>query len=253
MEFVRNAAEAFRMISRLPVGRAKTERGDLKKAAGHFPLVGYAAFAVWCAALPLVSCIFGDHLIAVILAFSVLYYFFNLFHFDGLLDTMDGLFSQKSREDVLRIMKSGNIGPSALFAGALYIALKIYLAAGLEMMLFLPVFVISRWAMVLSMSISKPAKNEGFGSTMPFGKMGTAAASGIYIIPVFFLADPAMVAAGIALVFLSVFVLVRTVEKKLGGLTGDVFGLVNEACELLLMLLFNRMQDFVFPVSIFGG
>ena len=225
------------LITRLPLGFLRIKCDDAKRAVIHFPLAGYLAFLVWLVSYRITYRVLGDNLVCVVLSLAAVYFFFNLFHFDGFLDSIDGLLSQKPKEDVLRIMKMGNIGPTALFFGVVYLILKVYLASKINIYMLLPVFVLSRWGMSFSAAVSRPAVETGIGSTITYGKPLYFALSTLY--PAFLLCVYKVYVIGImaGAVLVVDFVLVKTVERRIGGLTGDNFGLINEINELLLMLV----------------
>lgn len=225
------------LISKIPLGFLSGNSADFRKAAQHFPAAGYASFAVWYVSFSLFSAIFTDSIVPVVLSLALVYYIFNLFHFDGFLDSIDGLLSQKPREEVLRIMKLGNIGPTALFFGSLYLFLKVYLASNTPVLYFLPVFVIARWGMSFSASISRPASQSGLGSMIAFGKKSCLVCSTFYVLPLFALGTPWLTAVLAVSVLAIDLILVKSVEARIGGLTGDVFGLINEINEIAILLI----------------
>jgi len=233
---MRDVVSSLMLITRLPLGFLNVKCDDFRRSVIHFPLAGYFAFALWYAAFKLSERVFADNLISACFGLILVYYFFNLFHFDGFLDSFDGLLSQKPRQEVLRIMKLGNIGPTALFFGAVYLILKVYLAVKLNIFLLLPVFVIARWGMSYAACISRPASDTGIGSTISYGKPLFLACSTLYLIFLFFFQKALIIITMTGAVILLDFILVRAVEHRIGGLTGDNFGMINELNELLLML-----------------
>jgi adenosylcobinamide-GDP ribazoletransferase len=167
----------------------------------------------------------------------MLYFFFNLFHFDGFLDSIDGLLSQKPREEALRIMKLGNIGPMAFFFGFIYMYMKVYLAASTDIFAFLMVFVLARWGMSFAAMVSKPASDSGLGSLVAFRKPLYFLFSCVYIVPLFFIFQPKLAGILAGSVIIADLVIAKAIERRLGGLTGDNFGFISEVNELLLMLI----------------
>ena len=225
------------LITRFPLSFLNAWCGDTRRGAViHFPLAGYFAFAFWYAAYRLSYAVFSDNLISVCFSLAVVYFFFNMFHFDGFLDSVDGLLSQKPKEEALKIMKLGNIGPTALFSGTIYLLLKVYLAARLNIFAFLPIFVISRWGMSFSACISTPASETGLGSMIAYNEPLYFVLSSLYIVVLFFVQKPYIILVMANAVLLMDIVLVKAIEHRIGGLTGDNFGLINELNELLLML-----------------
>ena len=224
------------LITKLPLGFLGVKCDNLRKTVIHFPLAGYFSFLFWYATYKLSSFIFNDSFVAVCISLAVVYFFFNLFHFDGFLDSIDGLLSQKPKEDVLRIMKLGNIGPTALFFGLIYLILKVYLAGKIDITAFLPVFVISRWGMSFSAWLSKPATETGLGNMIAFGKPGYLACSALYLPALILISSTYIICIMIGATILIDILLVKLIEHRIGGLTGDNFGLINELNELLLMM-----------------
>jgi adenosylcobinamide-GDP ribazoletransferase len=112
---------AISILSRIPVGSMDIKQSDLKKSVMHFPLVGILAFGIFFLIYTVLFMLRFDNYLIIMLSLAVTYYLFNLFHFDGFLDSIDGLLSQKPKNKILEIMKKGNIGPFALFFGIIYI------------------------------------------------------------------------------------------------------------------------------------
>jgi len=63
--------------------------------------------------------------LSVLSALAVYYGVFNLFHFDGLLDTADAFLGAFEREKRQEILKDPRLGVYAVFTGIIYIAAKI--------------------------------------------------------------------------------------------------------------------------------
>ena len=233
----KDIVSSLMLISRIPLGFLRVKPENCQRAVIHFPIAGYASFALWYTSFTVFRSVFHDNTIPAVLSLVIVYYFFNLFHFDGFLDSIDGLLSQKPKEDVLKIMKAGNIGPTALFFGTIYLVLRVYLVSKIGIWDLLPVFVISRWGMSFAAYISKPAAETGLGSLIDFGKFGYIACSTIYLLPLFLTGKASLIGILIASVFFIDIIIAVAVERRIGGLTGDNFGLINEVNELMLMLI----------------
>lgn len=224
------------LTTRIPVGIFLSGRHDFRKCAVHFPLAGYLSFAVFAlAALPL-SAVFRDDFIAKGIALAVVYFFFNLFHFDGFMDSADGLLSQKPQENMLAIMRSGTAGPMGVAAGVFYLALKLYLVVTLGIPYLAAAFVLARWGMVFSAAIGKPARADGLGALiLPLPGSYFALAS-IYLLPLL-IGFKLPIVLPMCAVLLCDAVLVRGISRMISGLTGDSFGLIIEINELLVLLM----------------
>ncbi len=208
---------AIGFLSKIPV-RVNIEPS---KVVGDFPIVGYLSGGLYI----LIFYLFGRSWPVTVIGIFVNYMFFNSFHFDGLLDTADAFLSQKDRSKKLEIMKMGNSGPMAVLTGVLYMLIFAFVLEKSSFMTILAASVFGRYAMVIVAYTSKPARNEGLGTSIFPVKLSSLIRSSIYLIPFFFF--PKIVlsfVAGIACVagmkFLS--------DRLIGGFTGDTLGAVEE-------------------------
>jgi adenosylcobinamide-GDP ribazoletransferase len=230
-----NALTAAGFLSRLPLGNRMD--GGYRKSVMHFPLVGFIASGVYLLVHWLCSYFLKDNFISVVFAFGAVYYYFNSLHFDGLLDSIDGLLSQKPKDEMLRIMKQGNTGPSGMFWGALYIALKIYLLFRMNSLAAVPMFVIGRWGMGFSCCIGKPARADGLGISFLGQNAAFWALSTLYLLILFVFFNPSIIAVCLMAVLLLDIGLVKVITRKIGGMTGDTIGSVNESNELAVLMI----------------
>ncbi|MFA5393985.1 MAG: adenosylcobinamide-GDP ribazoletransferase [Candidatus Ratteibacteria bacterium] len=225
---------SFSFLTRIPV-KVDGKSGD----PAFFVLVGYAVGLAYLILLRLTQFINLSGPLSAIIAMAVVYYFFELFHFDGLLDTFDGFLCQKEKNKRMEIMKKGNIGPFALFYGVLFILAHFYLINQLAFRPFL-IFVagpISRWSMVLLLAISSPAKNEGLAASFyPLSSRSFFWAS-IFLLPVIILA-PVFAAVAITGVIAITLIVNLAARRLISGVTGDTLGatcLIAEVCSLFFM------------------
>jgi adenosylcobinamide-GDP ribazoletransferase len=233
---MKNIILSLSFTSRIPLGKLFSGEPDFKKAAIHFPLAGYLAFGMFGGAYMPLMTVFHDGVVAKLIALIVVYFFFNLFHFDGFMDSVDGLLSQKPKEKMLEIMRSGTAGPMGVAAGVFYLALKIYLVVKIGVIYFAAAFVLARWGMVFSAVIGKPARPEGLGALiLPLPGRYLALAS-LYLVPLL-IGFKIPVLLPLCAVLLCDTLLVRGVTRKIDGLTGDTFGLIVEVNELLVLLI----------------
>lgn len=190
-------------------------------------------------------------------------------HLDGLMDTADGLISHRSRERMLEIMKDSRVGAMGVIACVLALLLKaslLYsLLAGslvaadtgvqpalawpqrLALLALVPVW--SRAFLPVAISFWPYARTEGsgLGSLFQAVRVRHAAAAFALASAITFAclrllggfdgtASLVMCAcfAGVSCVIGGV--LGAAISRKLGGLTGDVYGALNEMIELALLL-----------------
>lgn len=192
------------------------------------------------------------------LVLLIQYLLFNLFHFDGLLDSADALLYRTDKETRLKILKDKSSGSFAVFTGTLYIITKFTLlkemipsAHGLQesALLFLYIFA-GRSAGALVPALSGPARDSGLGFLLKnYSRIKLAAGLLLslgFIIVFFFFTSAAVFTAvaggglnilqvsGAALstALLTGVFSAAAFNKGAGGYTGDAIGLAVELGEL---------------------
>lgn len=225
---------ALGVLSRIRVPKIK--RVNYPRSTVYFPLVGIiAAFILFVSHYGL-NFLFEENLSRLI-SIGIYFLLFGYFHFDGLLDVIDGFFpSHKTPEQRLAIMKDSNTGAFALLFGVLFMALEFFciLSSDVRWILF-PIF--GRLSPPLLLAVSKPATKKGLGQLyFPYPKR-YAFFSLIFIIPVLFFFP----VTGLFIPFqvLIALVISKVSKHKIKGITGDVIGFSIMINELLFLLFLN--------------
>jgi adenosylcobinamide-GDP ribazoletransferase len=169
-------------------------------------------------------------------------------HVDGFIDTCDSVFTGKSKKERLAIMSDTRVGAFGIVGAILLLLLK-YVSL-LSVSLLLPALLLmptlSRWTMVSMMFTFPYARRSGMG--LPF-KLGAtwqrlAVATVIaLVVAVVLLRWWGLVL--MAVLWLIAFGIAGFFRSRLGGLTGDNYGAINEISEvlvLLLIILIGRFQ-----------
>jgi adenosylcobinamide-GDP ribazoletransferase len=234
---------ALSFLTIMPVPRHRVaDARELAASMVWFPVVGlFLGGLLAGAALGLNCCL--PHPAAAAVLVTLLAVVTRALHLDGLADTLDGLGGGQTREDSLRIMKDHAVGAF----GAVGIVLALMLKYGLILALLekgeiknLLIFpVISRMAMVLLAYLSPYARLEGgLGeamATLATGKTAyLAVGSAIIIVG---LAGYWQGLLTLAVVMVLTCALAMYFKQRLGGVTGDVFGAVNELMEVAGLIL----------------
>jgi adenosylcobinamide-GDP ribazoletransferase len=158
-------------------------------------------------------------------------------HLDGLADCCDGLLATTSRERRLEILRDPRVGSFGAIGLILTLLIKA-LAAGVATpiaLLLAPVW--ARW-LLLWAARQPQARSEGLGATFAAGVTpeGIVIAAFLPVLLLFFGGGRGLVGAGLAA--LTTMALVRLARQRLGGVTGDLYGLVVEVCEVAMLLAF---------------
>ena len=230
------------------VKQSEWSAADFGKSVKFFPLIG--AVLGFCYALaayllliflPLHQIELPRHFVAVILLALPILLTGGL-HCDGFMDTMDGVFSGRTRERMLEIMKDSCVGSNAVTAFVLYLLMQWALLLDFpprEIVAALFVMpIIARLNMAIGVICYPYARPEGMGKA--FADHANSCSLLFAILSALILVLPvgifAIISMGVSLVFGYWFS--RYVTKKLGGLTGDVYGAVSQLTELVVLLVF---------------
>jgi adenosylcobinamide-GDP ribazoletransferase len=239
----------------LPVRAApEISRKDAAQAVLWLPVTGLLLSVPAAGALLAVQA--GGHstprrLLGAALAVGVLALLTGGLHLDGLADTADGLGSRRPREEALAIMRRSDIGPfgvaALLFTVVVQITALASVAPGWPGAAALAVAAVTgRTAVVLATGPGSPAaRPDGFGAlvagaTTARARMAAAAA----LLAAAALAGTAAwgwrpAVRGVIAVLAGLVaggLLRRFARRRLGGVTGDVFGALIEVATATVLL-----------------
>ena len=171
-------------------------------------------------------------------------------HLDGLADTADGLGSRRPASAALDIMRRSDIGPMGV--GALVLVLLVQVAAvaavprpSLAACALVAAEVTGRVSVVIATS-SPAARPGGFGAlvagrTSAAERALTAGVLACAVAATGFLAGGlALAARGLAATLAGLLaggLLQRTAERRLGGMTGDVFGAIVQVSATTVLVV----------------
>jgi len=243
----RRATLAVTFLTGIPLKvEGEVSPGDLWGSMGWYPLVGLAmGGAAWAVYAGLLW--FLPALVAATLVIIVLELLTRGLHLDGLMDTADGLLSGAPRERALEIMKDHNVGAMGVAAAVLLLVLKVAalgaltradaaapLLAGWCAARALPALNVYWWPYARA-----AGTGEAFTRDHTPGPLQLAGGSLLTGVVIAGLAGLWAGAAGswyaglvVAVVAMGVALGVQAAAaKRLGGLTGDVYGMGIELAE----------------------
>ena len=118
----------FKFMTRLPIpANPEFDSKELGKSMKFFPVVGIViGFILYGVYLIGAKFILSSYLLATIVVLAEVILTGGL-HLDGLADTFDGIFSYRSKQKMLEIMKDSRLGTNGGIALVLYFILKILL------------------------------------------------------------------------------------------------------------------------------
>jgi len=254
---------AFQFLTRLPIPINLTYTDEVfRRSVVFYPLIGAVlglllALAGWGLQLLLPLWPATVLLLALWVALT------GGLHLDGLMDAADGLLSHRPREQMLEIMKDSRVGAMGVMVCVLHLLFKAALLstlplaggnAGLAAGALLAVIPLwSRWFMIIAICRWPYARSgSGLGGlfrgvrarhalagtvlalVLGCGALWLAREAFAAVIPLPFAAVLALMPLVTAFVG---WVLAAGVHRKLGGLTGDIYGALNELLEAVLLLV----------------
>ena len=235
MIILRSLVAALQFLTILPLPFKTSER-DLTAAPIWFPMIGAGLgaalgyFYQWMAGL-------ADAPLAAALTIFLYIILTRGLHLDGLMDTVDGFFSGKDRERILAIMREPGVGSFAVLTAGIWF-LSIYSGLGrLGWLDLLVVHMLARHSILwLPLFFSYPA-SQGTGRFFIEQSRKSAIFLGtLFTLLVLFWAGPSYY----RYLFVSVAVSLAGglwAGRKIGGVTGDVCGLVIEANHVILIVI----------------
>ncbi|MEE1755160.1 adenosylcobinamide-GDP ribazoletransferase [Streptomyces sp. SP18CS02] len=243
---------AFGTLTVLPVHVTRWDRGAARTGMLCAPVAGLVV-GLAAAAAGVLSLLLGTGpLLAAVASAAVPAVLTRGLHLDGLADTADGLGSGKPAEDALRIMKQSDIGPFGVTT--LLFTLLAQVAALYELygegwargaVGAVLAGTLARLALTLASRASVPAaRPEGLGAVVA----GTVPARWALAVSAAVLAGCAAAGApwgawnalhhalAAAVALLAGEWLLRRCVRRLGGVTGDVFGAVAETAATVALV-----------------
>jgi adenosylcobinamide-GDP ribazoletransferase len=226
------AALSLLTVLHFPPGSSKISA----RAFAFFPPVGFGIGLVVAAASILLRMIVPG-LVAASLVVGLWAAITGALHLDGFADACDGLFATTTRERRLEILRDVHLG--AFGAVGLILLLIAKVAAVASLQTFAPLVlapILGRWAMVYA-AVYPSARREGMAVIFRAGLtrrellIATAFAA-LCASALGWLGFAAFVGA-----FVVATLIVRLALTRLGGLTGDIYGMICESVEVITLLI----------------
>ncbi len=231
---------ALQFLTIVPI-RVNVSTPALRRSLAYFPLVGLMIGGFLYGLDRLFALAFPDSLTNILLVIA-LALVTRALHLDGFIDTCDGLAGGRSPEDRLKIMRDSRVGGFGVVGGCClilmqYVALTaLPLEYRMEALILMPA--IARWTMVYAVFAHPYAREQGLGTvfhqqkTFPWLVIATAiilaASIGLMRLEGLAITAAALIVAMLMGVYLN---------KKLGGLTGDAYGAINEVIQVAVLIL----------------
>ena len=234
---MRNLIAALQFITILPLGKARVF--DAPKMVPYFPLVGIVLGLLVAFFDILVARFWGPTVVAL-LDVIVLAVLTGALRLDGLGDSADGLFSPRSKDQALEIMKDSRIGAMGLLAIVFTLALKWGGILNLDTnrsLLFIIVPCYARAGILFGMQFLEYGRADGTGQPFFAEKLKWKNHWGL-LLPV----GLSILLGWKAILLNLMFAVIVTIilifyRKRMGCITGDMLGAMTEITEAGLFLI----------------
>jgi len=233
---------AIRFLTIVPAfPRREATAEEIGRSIVYFPLVGLGIGAALFG-LDRLFALFLPNALGSALVIVALVVITGAHHLDGLIDTCDGMAAGRSPRERLEIMRDSHAGSFGII-GAFVILLLLYLsllilpsASRMAALILMPT--LSRWAMVYAIFAHPYARETGMGQAFKqqanWQRLAVATALALAASLIFMrLWGLALVAA----VLIITVIVAWFLRRKLGGLTGDTYGAINEVIEVSVLIL----------------
>jgi adenosylcobinamide-GDP ribazoletransferase len=241
---LRSLAIAFGFLTRIPVGRAPAGAAELGRAVTWFPAVGAALGAILVAGHGILDGVVAPALTATVVV-ALHAGLTGGLHLDGVADVFDALGGGRGQRDrMLAILRDSRIGAHGATAlvfvlGAKVVAVVEILERQAAWALYASPAV-ARWAVVPLVVGFPYARPDGLGKAFhdQAGAAQLAGATAVAALAIGWVGVSSIAPALCALA--TALALACWLHRRLGGLTGDVYGAAIEVAELVFLIVAGR-------------
>ncbi len=235
------AAAQFLTVLPVPLWR-EVRSVDVARSLRYFPIIGALLGGLLAGLNWLLALWFPAPLVPLLLVIGLLM-LTGALHFDGFLDSCDGLFGTRPVEQRLEIMRDSRVGSFAVAGGWALLSLKYVGLSQIPPDLLPSALLITpmlgRWALVVAVVIFPYGRESGLGKVYKEYNTGRElglASIVVVVLTALTLHGPGLVLGG--LVFGLAWLLGRSMMRRLpAGLTGDCYGAITEVSEMALWVI----------------
>jgi adenosylcobinamide-GDP ribazoletransferase len=241
-------ALAFQFLTILPWPRVEVRYPeDLGGSMAFYPLVGAVLGSIMMAVYVVGLEVFPDSVVRPALVVLLIMLTGGL-HLDGFADVCDGFYAGQTKADALRIMKDPHLGSMAVVGIVGVLMMKVVLLSHLPAAVLCSALLIfpavSRGGMVWGMWMASYARPEGGTGEVFFRTLGRRhvwiASVLLSVWAVLFSGWASLILLGLAVGATRLFV--GYCDRRIGGMTGDTLGALNELLELLTLALYYPLS-----------
>ena len=244
----------IQFMTRIPIPIDVGLDEDFHKSTIYFPIVGLVLGICYMLVAKIGLALFNPYITAVLVLASEVILTGGL-HIDGLGDSFDGLYSYRDKEKILEIMKDSRLGTNGLLAIVIVFLLKVgFLNSLIEQNILWPILtmpVVARSMQIVASYKTRTPREKGMGNIF-IGKVSTSYLIGVIVLMLginlgsIYLMEGQMLYAiqipTLLIMVVGVKLFVRSVYKKIDGITGDILGCICELSELVYLIILYMLM-----------
>lgn len=231
---------ALQFLTVVPIKiKSEIAEEDFGRSLLYFPVVGILIGLVLSGVALLLGFLPNPVVGVLILIISIV--ITGGIHLDGFADTCDGFYGPRPKEKILEIMQDSRVGTMGVVGVVCLLLLKFTLIVSVpqdalwKLLIMMTVF--ARWSHILACYTSNYARDEGKAKYFVeyAGKIELLVGT-VFTVVLFLLLMRFMGLILLVLSLLSTLLFMNYVKRKIGGMTGDTIGAVNEIAEVAVLL-----------------
>ncbi|MDF2613076.1 MAG: cobS [Clostridia bacterium] len=240
----------LQFLTRIPINLNTGMDNEFYKSLVYFPLVGFVLGLLYYG-IGWVSLLIFDNRITAVLILLGSVILTGALHIDGIGDTFDGIYSYRNKERILEIMKDSRLGTNGLLAIVFLLLFKlVFIFSLLEghnlwAVIIMPMYgrLNSAWGCYRTTT----PRETGMGNIF-IGKtstkilvIGISYAMALVFGILYFLTEAVNIKfIGHIGLLIGIFILIRwfirSIYKKIDGITGDILGAICEIAEVMYLI-----------------
>ncbi len=239
---MRKFLAALQFLTIFPVRTNEMKEEELGESMAFFPVIGLLIGISTAILNYFLSHLMSENLVNIFLIIWIVIVTGGL-HLDGFADTCDGIFSWRSdKNEILKIMRDSRIGTMGVLGIFIILLLKYELLSNISgrekyiALIIMPVF--GRFSQTVSaFALPYARETSGAASFIRHLNIKTIIFSSILFL---IITTPVWFPKVFLIDLVSLIILVPLLlffSKKLGGVTGDVLGAINEVVEIIVLVV----------------
>ncbi|WP_055070422.1 adenosylcobinamide-GDP ribazoletransferase [Clostridium massiliamazoniense] len=234
----------FRMIlsffTRIPVGNLEFKEGLFEKSFKWTTAVGLV-----------IGLILGgvDYLLrgksTLITGFILMLAYIIItgaLHLDGLSDSCDGLFSGRSKERVLEIMKDSRVGAFGVLSLIIIIIGYVIFLGQANLLMVITFPIVGKTALHIASKSSYYCKEAGMGKafvenggTKACIVVATIVNCALFLLEAY--KGEYSIIIAVIITYIIAYWIIKKIEKKIDGISGDILGFIAEISQLIFLII----------------